>query len=326
MPKRRGKQRGKAISVFFVRLVLVNFYFGFLGKLLNFKPLEDEEKESLNLTIFIVTITIITYVLGIAGGYMATFTSSVSANFLNIAVIVLVPYLISLELIKQRVSVAREAFSTVRKVDGREELSHEELEQAYYLSRIVCNDSESSPGPVRTFSGLELRNFHKSLYERANEASADEFQVTLESEFHRNVEQRKVKCILLGLSDENFFKPLSLRASMRALGIENQDRLDRGTSGNVFWQDIYLYLKAWLVCSLDSESGNPMPLSAIGLNYPHKERPAKSKYKKALYHIKASLASNDKALVQLNHHKPTIKAMQEGLDVLIALIDEYDQE
>lgn len=323
MHRQRANKHTGTLPKIFERILFVKFYFGFAGNILNLSSAEDEERETLSLVIFMTSVVALAYIFGLIGGYVAHSKSPINANFLNLSVIVLLPLVIQIDLIKQRISMTMSAFSKISTPSAPSDNSFfEESQQEYYLSRLVCNGNDDFPEPVRSFDRISLKGFSPRLIQRVGESGANAFKVSLESEFKSNLEKREIKCIILNLSDQDFFRPITLKASMHALGLKHKNMLLEGTTYNIFWQDIYLFLKAWLVCSLDSDTGNPMPISAIGLNYPDKINPNKSRYKSAVHRIQFLLLNSEKSLTQLNH-QPTIRRMNEGLDDLITLIDNY---
>ena len=324
MRKRGSLRKTSPILSFLERQIFVKAHFSFFWKIFNFQPLENEEREVLSLAIFLTKMVAIAYLSGLAGGYFTKSMSPETANLMNISLVALLPLIISLDVVKQRVGMTVEAFSRFSNdsqlVEKR--TSSEELEQEYFLSRITCSVDGETLGTVRDLSQLELDGLSRNLFEKIYSRGINEFQSSLEIQFKQSVEKREIKCVLLNISDEDFFRPVSLIACMHAFNTSDRDMFKKGTEYNVFWQDIYYYLKAWLVCSIESETGNPMPINLIGLNYPDKHRPNKAKYTKAIAYIGSFIGSDKEAMNQLNNHQPTIKRMQNGLTLLLRLIED----
>ncbi|MEM6597644.1 MAG: hypothetical protein AAF810_20040 [Cyanobacteria bacterium P01_D01_bin.36] len=290
----------------------------------------DDESEIFYLTMYItvllVAVCVISFITGLAV-ILAPENKSRIIIFGFIAVLGTVSFnsLLGFGVIKQRVGL------TVKRISDREKNKNTpsnfsyinptlDLRQKRYLYRISGSGEPSIPVSNLDLSGNAI---HHTLKEKFS--GKQTYPVDLQEEWRQEKERRSVSCILAGLSDEDFFMDIADIASMHVFNLSDSEkkRLNHGIE-YLFWLDIYTYMKAWLICSVDSHDGVPMPIKVIGLNCPSRDEPNKSLYTRAFSYISEHLLTHEFAREQLQGSQLAVEKLQGGLKELIQLIDEYD--
>jgi len=109
----------------------------------------------------------------------------------------------------------------------------------------------------------------QEISSRLKEENRSAFEEKLSKGFEGNKTIREVRCIIHDLTDE-FLQQLAVKGIADALGLEIKDANARTNSGNDLCSlrvDIYAYLSAWLICSIDNDMGLLMPIHPIGMRY-----------------------------------------------------------
>lgn len=134
---------------------------------------------------------------------------------------------------------------------------------------------------------LQLQEVSSRLKEEYSE-NRSAFEDKLDEGFEGNKTIREVRCIIHDLTDE-FLQQLAVKGIADALGLEIKDASERTNSGNDLCSlrvDIYAYLSAWLICSIDNDMGLLMPIQPIGMRYTGGgNTPDKETYKKVIQAI-----------------------------------------
>lgn len=200
---------------------------------------------------------------------------------------------------------------------GKIEESIQEQQHRYYLSWLVNR--------LLTISDLKLVDISHNIHQEMHRIGTDSFQKQLKKEFGKIREERAIRCIVQKLPDEKFLEPIALSSAMQALGKSSREKEEKEAMNRFpeyyLYRDIYAYLKAWLICSIDNDSGNLMPISPIGLNYPDKDNPNKEVYIAALTYIKDDLLEREEAKEFLS--ETAKQKVKECIGKLIELIEEY---
>lgn len=114
------------------------------------------------------------------------------------------------------------------------------------------------------------------------------FEEKLKEGFENNKTCRETRCIIHDLTDE-FLQQLAVKGISDALGLEIKDAIERTESGKDLCSlrvDIYAYLSAWLICSIDNDMGLLMPIQPIGMRYTRgSSAPDKETYKNVIQAI-----------------------------------------
>jgi hypothetical protein len=118
--------------------------------------------------------------------------------------------------------------------------------------------------------------------------------------------------------NDKLLKKIALAATLKAFQkIElNQTEIDEDTDLQLFFSDIYIYLKAWLMFSIANE--REMEVSVIKQRCPNKE----DTYIKALLDIKNRLIRDKKVTkyLDIRYREDSIELMDEYLDKLVTIL------
>lgn len=139
---------------------------------------------------------------------------------------------------------------------------------------------------------LQLQEVSSRLKEEYSE-NRSAFENKLDEDFVGNKTIREVRCTIHNLTDE-FLQQLAVKGIADALGLDIMHAIERTNSGNDLCSlrvDIYAYLSAWLICSIDNDIGLPMPIQPIGMRYTRGgNTPDKETYKNVIQAIKKIIA------------------------------------
>jgi hypothetical protein len=131
---------------------------------------------------------------------------------------------------------------------------------------------------------LHLQEVSSSLKEEYSE-NRSEFENKLDKDFEDSRKIREVRCIIHELTEE-FLQQLAVKGIADALGLEIKEANERTNSGNDLCSlrvDVYAYLSAWLICSIDNDIGLLMPIQPIGMRYTRGSNiPDKETYKNVI--------------------------------------------
>ena len=118
------------------------------------------------------------------------------------------------------------------------------------------------------YENLKLQEVNLELKEAYSEDRLA-FGKKLDEEFRTNKASREVRCIIHDLTKE-FLQQLAIQGIVDGLELELKEVLERTRAGNDLHSlrvDMYAYLSAWLVCSIDNDLGFLMPIQPIGMRY-----------------------------------------------------------
>jgi hypothetical protein len=165
-------------------------------------------------------------------------------------------------------------------------------------------------------SGFELENLNlKPVSNAFLNAQAPLYDLG----FNKFKDRRLIRCELINIP-EDFWQSLALSAAMHVLGSANPQEVDVNPNYFLF-QDIYAYLRAWVVCSIDNDGGKSMPIEVIGLHYPNTKSPNVKAYLDALAFIKDDLLERDgpKSICT----PPILQSIKDRIEHLTQLIDAH---
>lgn len=271
-----------------------------------------EDETELRLILFFILFLVFSFFIYLA---LPPFLDSLSSPDALDVFIQIGTMLVSLELMREIIASELEALKKYEREKTEDEIARRKraqdsqiLAHRYYVSQIVG-----------TPSGLKFEDLNLQPVSNAFLSS----QVPLYDLGFSNFQDRRlIRCELINIP-EDFWQSLALSASMYVLNKSISEEID--VKPNYFlFQDLYAYLRAWLVCSIDNDGGKPMPIAVIGLHYPNEESPNVRIYLDALFFIKNDLLERDGPK---NICAPSIlKSVKDRLDQLIQLIDSYYRE
>ena len=115
--------------------------------------------------------------------------------------------------------------------------------------------------------------------------------------------------------NDELLRFIALEASAKVLNKTNLTNIEaeENTELNLFRQDIYIYIKAWLVCSIAND--NEMPINFIK----HRCNDKKELYEKAILYIKEERIKEQDVIDELEYFDRQSKYVEDAIN----LIDEY---
>jgi hypothetical protein len=187
----------------------------------------------------------------------------------------------------------------------------------YYLARLASPNSATR----RKLEELVLKDISPQIQEKITARTLVEYERDLQKESASLQQLRSIRCSIHSIPDK-VFQQIALVASMKTLGLEENEKSEMayGSNYHTFFLDIYSYLQAWMICSIDNDSGTSMPVTIIGMNYPNRSTPDVKLYLDVFQRIQRGL-----------HQSPldsyvdaiAIKTIQERISELISWIEEY---
>jgi hypothetical protein len=161
------------------------------------------------------------------------------------------------------------------------------------------------------------------------------FENKLDKKFDRNKTTREVRCTIHNLTDD-FLHQLAVKGVAEVLHLEIEDALEQTEYGKdlyLLYIDIYAYLSAWLICSIDNDMGSPMPIGCIGMRYTGRcNTPDKETYKNVIQTIGKIIADGRYATFKYYpisdplSSKSVKSTIINYLNQLIDLIEKYPLE
>jgi hypothetical protein len=143
--------------------------------------------------------------------------------------------------------------------------------------------------PIIGANKLKLQGVSPRLIEKRGKDSRA-FVDELDKEFEERKTIREVRCIIHSLTDE-FLQQLAVAGIAEALHLKKRDASKRTNPGNDLCSlrvDVYAYLSAWLICSIDNDMGTLMSIQLIDMRYTREghNAPDKEIYKNVIQAIK----------------------------------------
>ena len=195
-----------------------------------------------------------------------------------------------------------------------------------YLARAYVVDEKIS----KQFNWINL-----TLQPYSNDFdNSKEFHEHLEKRFYNNEMRGKLRAVVISIKEKSWIQ-LATFAARHALCIKKEDINLLKTEPEYFlFLDIYLYLYAWLVSSIDNDFATPtryMPVKDIGLRYPTEESPDIDAYNKAFYCLIKLFETGDfvnrfSRIQELTEEqKETCKEISVYLTELMIRIKEFNQ-
>jgi hypothetical protein len=161
------------------------------------------------------------------------------------------------------------------------------------------------------------------------------FENKLDKRFDGNKTTREVRCTIHNLTDA-FLQQLAVAGIAEALHLEQNNASERTNPGNDLCSlrvDIYAYLNAWLICSIDNDMGSLMPIQPIGMRYTRGgHAPDKEIYKNVIQAIKKIIVGGEYIGFGLYPHTDPLSSESSRntivnyLDKLINLLEKYSVE
>jgi hypothetical protein len=121
---------------------------------------------------------------------------------------------------------------------------------------------------VKGSERLQLQEVSSRLKERYSE-NRSAFEGELDEGFKEDKTIREVRCIIHSLPDR-FLQRLAIKGIAEALHLELENACERTNPGNDLRSlrvDIYAYLSAWLICSIDNDRSVLMSIQPIGMRH-----------------------------------------------------------
>jgi hypothetical protein len=188
--------------------------------------------------------------------------------------------------------------------------------------------------PIIGANELKLQGVSPKLIEKRGKDSRA-FVDELDKEFEDHKIIREVRYVIHNLTDE-FLEQLAFTGILEALHLEMEDAYERTKFGNDLYflgLDVYAYLSAWLICSIDNDINMLMPIGCIGMKYTRGgHAPDKETYKNVIQAIKKIIV--DGRYIEFKDYPCTKPLSSESvkntivsyLDKLIGLIEKYPEK
>lgn len=199
--------------------------------------------------------------------------------------------------------------------------SRESLDKNYlsYLQQSLGDDN------------FKLQGVNQELQSQYSEDRSG-FNEKLKKGFKNSKDTRKARCIIHDLNDR-FLQQLAIQGIIDGLDLTFEDVRERTKTGNDLHRlrvDIYAYLSAWLICSIDNDLGLTMSIQPIGMRYMKGNNvPDKETYKKIIQAIQKAILSDEyKKLHDYPESNPLASDIVKNtivsyLEQLIVLVDNY---
>jgi hypothetical protein len=164
---------------------------------------------------------------------------------------------------------------------------------------------------------------------------ANAFESKLNTKLESNKTTREASYIIAHLPD-TFLHQIAVEGIARALDSEFDDVIEQTYLGNKLYPlrtDISVYLTAWLICSIDNDMGEPMPIDYIGMRYTGEGNvPSKEIYKKVIRAIVKIIAEGEYKVSKYYPDDDPLSSesvrnkINDCLKQLINLIEKYPSE
>ncbi|MEM6255324.1 MAG: hypothetical protein AAF821_20615 [Cyanobacteria bacterium P01_D01_bin.156] len=166
----------------------------------------------------------------------------------------------------------------------------------HYISCIISDNKSFG------MKNLKISEVNKGILQDRDRKSDEELSSDLSELFEGEKKRRRVVCSIVQLPDQDFLFNVAAKVSVEILG-KTQKEISKSPTDHRFFEDIYIYLKAWLKCSVDSNESyildndadnfTVMPISYIGINYPTTNKPDKYLYIKAINYMINEIFTED---------------------------------
>jgi hypothetical protein len=186
--------------------------------------------------------------------------------------------------------------------------------------------------PIISFDELQSSEVSSKLTkERGDNVSAFEKKLDIKLEESKNI--REVRYKIHSLTNE-FLKKLAFFGIVKALGLEIEDADKKTKPGGKFRflsLDVYAYLSAWLICSIDNDTDDVMPIAYIGMRHTNEDNVSnKETYKKVIQAIRNIIIDGSYTDIYCYRDTndalsfaPLRKKVVDRLDELIDLIENH---
>jgi hypothetical protein len=188
--------------------------------------------------------------------------------------------------------------------------------------------------PIIGADELKLQGVSPKLIEKRGKNSRA-FVDELDKEFEDHKIIREVRYIIHNLTDD-FLHQLAVKGVAEVLHLKIEDVYKRTECGKdlyLLYIDIYAYLSAWLICSIDNDRGSLMPIGCIGMRYTGEgSTPDKETYKNIIQAI-GKIVEEDRYIMYTDYpasnpleSKSVKDTIINYLGWLIDLIEKYPLE
>jgi hypothetical protein len=182
---------------------------------------------------------------------------------------------------------------------------------------------------------LRLQDISPVLRKEYLEDTSSTFESKLNAKLESNKTTREASYIIAHLPD-TFLHQIAVEGIARALDSEFDDVIEQTYLGNKLYPlrtDISVYLTAWLICSIDNDMGEPMPIDYIGMRYTGEGNvPSKEIYKKVIRAIVKIIAEGEYKVSKYYPDDDPLSSesvrnkINDCLKQLINLIEKYPSE
>ena len=270
MPSSRARYRFSPSS----SKVLTRSKFRIL-RLFGYLPQTDSEQQAVYrlVSFFLFCILLVVLVCLFVLGLVSFLTSnnveiSKPLEIIVALIFAVIGSVIGFDMVKEVIEAEIHMISEKRFQEGKQEAQLDERIRSgsefrtswekYYLACI--GNSGISVSEVR------LTDFSESLCSERNH-SLSQFMEGLEHSYSGRENKMRLRCAIHRLPDR-FWENIATAGALTGLGWQRKDltKLEEEPYRLLF-NDIYIYLKAWLICSIDNDTDMLMPVEPIGLRY-----------------------------------------------------------
>ncbi|MDX2240681.1 MAG: hypothetical protein NW224_08370 [Leptolyngbyaceae cyanobacterium bins.302] len=309
------------------RKILVESNFNILTKFFKYKPKQSSNDEAISQVVLwnllcILISGLVCFTLGYLGA------KDQIPKGLEIVLPIILSALIGFDVVKEVPSeIIRSRLSetyALGEKNGKADRQTESISvvqekcHLYYLSRLTSTNGTTQ----RKLEELVLRDISPQIQERITERTLIQYEKELQMEFAYLKQLRSIRCSIHSIPDE-VFQEIALAASMKTLGLQKNEKLkmEYGSDYYTFFLDVYSYLQAWMICSIDNDSGTSMPATTIGMNYPSRNAPEVHLYLDVFRRIHRML--QEQSRLNLYVDAVAIKTIQERIGELIRWIEGF---
>jgi hypothetical protein len=300
--------------------ILVKPNFNILTKLFKYKPKQkNSDDQAISQVVFWNLLCIL--IAGLAGftfGYLGA--KDQIPKGLEIILPIILPALIGFDLVKEMPSAIIKSISKESQQPEPTSVVQEKRHE-YYLSRLTNPTNTDGIARRRKLEELFLSEISPRIREKITEQTLIEYEKSLQMKSSNLERLRSIRCSIHCIPDE-VFQEIALAASMKALGLrkDEQEKMGYGSDYYKFFIDVYSYLQAWMICSIDNDSGTSMPETIIGMNYPNPKAPEVSLYLDVFRRIRHSLQKQSPLDRYVD--AAAVKIIREKIDELVSWIED----
>lgn len=215
-------------------------------------------------------------------GYLVHILDSLNISSSLDLMLAFMGLVISFDLIKELIdseikALKKVELSITKKALEKEYKTRDEKVIKYYLARIIKK-------PIK----LDIKNLNLEYI--PGEIVENQYTLLKDVQSFDDIHQAigDIRYEVRQIEDK-FWQALALLATKEVLGIDNTCQIIDEEPHLFLFTDLHIYLRAWLVCSIDNDQNAPMPVGIVGLHYPNERNPDFSLYINALRFISGNL-------------------------------------